>query len=79
MIIWEICLKQLFDIIAMTPRGTLELCCVQIAQLMTHSVVYILPFTFQLCYKLLGILERLNKNQQNFKTSTLFNIGPRAS
>ena len=31
--------KQLFDIIAMTPRETLWLCCVHIAQLVTHSVV----------------------------------------
>ena len=27
MIILEICQKQPFDIVAMTPRGTLGLCC----------------------------------------------------
>ena len=56
MIISEICQKQPFDIIAMTPRGTLGLCHVHIAQLMTHPVVYTLPFTLQLCYKRLGKL-----------------------
>ena len=35
----------------MTPRGTLGLCCVYIAQLMTHPAFYTLPFTLQLCYK----------------------------
>ena len=57
MIISEICQKQPFDIIAMTPRGTLGLCYVHIAQLMTHPVVYALPFTLQLCYKPLGKLQ----------------------
>ena len=87
MIILEICQKQPFDIIAMTPRGTLGLCCVHIAQLMIHLVVYTLPFTLQLCYKPLGILQRENNSQKvhisshdglpNFITSTLVNIGPR--
>ena len=36
MIILEIPQKQPFDIIAMTPRRILRLCCVHIAQLMTH-------------------------------------------
>ena len=58
MTILENCPKQPFDIIAMTPRGTLGLCCVHIAQLMTHPAVYTLPFTLQLCYKPLGILQR---------------------
>ena len=31
----------------MTPRETLGLCCVHIAQLMTHAAVYTLPFTLQ--------------------------------
>ena len=48
----------------MTPRGTLGLCCVHIAQLMTHPAVYTLPFTLQLCYKSLGILQRVTKSQK---------------
>ena len=48
----------------MTPRGTLELCCVYIAQLMTHSAVYTLPFTLQLCYKPLDTLQRVTKSQK---------------
>ena len=59
--IWQ---KQPFDIIAMTPRGTLGLCCVHIAQLVTHPAVYTLPFTLQLCYKPLGILQRVTKSQK---------------
>ena len=64
MIKLEICPKQPFDIIAMTPRGTLGLCCLQIAQLMTHPAVYTLPFTLQLCYKPLDILQRVTKSQK---------------
>ena len=64
MAILEICQKQPFDIIAMTPRGTLGLCCVHIAQLMTHPAVYTLPFTLQLCCKPLGILQRVSKSQK---------------
>ena len=48
----------------MTPRGTLGLCCVYIAQLMTHTAVYTLPFTLQLCYKPLGILLKVTKSQR---------------
>ena len=48
----------------MTPRGTLGLCCVHIAQLMTHPTDYTLPFTLQLCCKLLGILQRVTKSQK---------------
>ena len=48
----------------MTPRGTLGLRCVHIAQLMTHSAVYTLPFTLDLCYKPLGILKRVTKSQK---------------
>ena len=48
----------------MTPRGTLKLCCVHIAQLMTHSAIYTLPFTWQLCYKPLRILQRVTKSQK---------------
>ena len=71
----------------MTPRGTLGLCCVHIAQLMTHPAVYTLPFTLQLCYKPPGKLQRVTKSQkvhisshdglQNFITSTLLTIVPR--
>ena len=64
MITLEICQKQTFDIIAVTPRGTLGLCCVHIAQLMTHLAIYTLPFTLQLCYKRLGILQRITKSQK---------------
>ena len=64
MAILEICQKQPFDIIAMTPRGTLGLCCVHIAQLMTHPAIYTLPFTLQLCYKPLGILQSVTKSQK---------------
>ena len=60
----EICQKQPFDIIAMTPRGTLGLYCVHIAQLVIHAAVYILPFTLQLCYKPIGILQRVTKSQK---------------
>ena len=48
----------------MTPRGTFGLCYVHIAQLMTHPAVYTLLFTMQLCYKPLGILQRVNKSQK---------------
>ena len=48
----------------MTPRETLGLCCVHSAQLVTHSAVYILPFTLQLCYKPLGILQRVDKSEK---------------
>ena len=48
----------------MTPRGTLGLCCVHIAELMTHSAIYTLPFTLQLCYKPLGILQRVTESQK---------------
>ena len=48
----------------MTPRGTLGLCCVHIAQSMTHPADYTLPFTLQLCCKLLGILQRVTKSQK---------------
>ena len=64
MITLEICQKQPFDIIAMTPRGTLGLCCVHIAQLMTHPAIYTTPFTLQLCYKPLGIMQRVTKSQK---------------
>ena len=85
----EICQEKPFDIIAMTPRGTLGLCCIHIAQLMTNPTVYTLPFTLQLCYKSHGILQGVIKCQkvhvsshvglQNFITSALLNLGPRVS
>ena len=40
------------------------MCCFHIAQLMTHTAVQTLPFTLQLCYKPLGILQRVTKNQK---------------
>ena len=48
----------------MAPRGNLELCCVHITQLMIHPAIYTLPFTLQLCYKPLGILQRVTKSQK---------------
>ena len=45
----------------MTPRGTLGLCCVHIAQLMTHPAIYTLPFTLQLCYKRLQMVTKSQK------------------
>ena len=48
----------------MTPRGTLGLCYFHNAQLMTHSAMYTLPFTLHLCYKPLGILQRVTKSQK---------------
>ena len=79
MVILEICQKQPFDIIAMTPRGTLGLCCVHVAQLVTDAAVYTLPFTLQLCYKPLGILQRVTKKQKVYisshdKLQKLYNI-----
>ena len=62
--ILEISQKQPFDIIAMIPRETLGLCCVHIAHLMTRPAIYTLPFTLQLCYKPLGILQRVTKSQK---------------
>ena len=53
----------------MTPRRTLGLCCVHITQLVTHSPVYTLPFTLQLYYKPLGILQRVTKSQMFHKSS----------
>ena len=41
-------MQVLVDSIAMTPRETLGLCCVHIAQLMTHSAIYTIPFTVML-------------------------------
>ena len=64
MIILDICQKQLFDIIAVTPRGTHGLCFVHIAQLMTHHAVYTLLFTLPLCYKPLGKLQRVTESQK---------------
>ena len=48
----------------MAPRGTLGLCCAHIAQLVTHSAIYTIPFTLQLCYKSLGIMQRVTKSQE---------------
>ena len=48
----------------MTPRGTPGLCCVYIVQSMTHTAISTLPFTLQLCYKPLGILQKVTKSQR---------------
>ena len=48
----------------MTPRDTVVLRCVHIAQLMTYPAVYTLLFVLQLCYKPLGILQRVTKSQK---------------
>ena len=48
----------------MTSRGTLGLCCVDIAQTMTHPAIYTLLFTLKLYHKLLGILQRVTKSQK---------------
>ena len=60
----EICQKQPFYIMAMTQRGILGLCYVHIAKLMTHPAVYTLPITLQLCFKPLGILQRVTKSHK---------------
>ena len=64
MIILNICQKEPFDFIAMTQRETLRLCYVLIADLVTYPAVYTLSFTLQLCYKPLGILQRVIKSQK---------------
>ena len=48
----------------MTPIGTLGLCSVHIAQLMTHLAIYKIPFILLLCYKPLGILQWVTKSQK---------------
>ena len=69
----------------MTPK----LHCVHIHQLITYPAVYTLLFSLQLCYKPLGILQRVTKSQKahisshdglkNFLTSNFLTIGPRVS
>ena len=58
-------------------------------QSMTHSAIYILSFTLQLCYKPLGILQGVTKSHKvhissddglpNFIASTLPKAGSRVS
>ena len=48
----------------MTPRRTLGLCCVYVAQLMTHLAIYTLPFTLQLCYIPIDIMQRVTKSHK---------------
>ena len=43
----------------MTPKGTLRLWCIYMAQLITHAVFVLELLTLQLCYKPLGILQRV--------------------
>ena len=64
MITLKIFQKQRFYIITMTPWGTLKLCCVRIAQLITFSAIYALPSTLRLCYKSFTILQRVNNSQK---------------
>ena len=40
------------------------MCCAHIAQLMTHLAIYAIPLTLQLCYKPLGILQRVTKSEK---------------
>ena len=61
---------------AMTPRGTLGLYFVRIAQLMTHPHYltitpphYTLPFTLQLFYEPLGRIQRVTKIQKVYISS----------
>ena len=66
-----------------------RLCCVRIDQLITYPPVYTLLFTLQLCYKPLGVLQRVTKSQkahisshdrlQNFLRSNFLTISPRVS
>ena len=73
----------------MTTRRTLGLCCVHIAQLIAHPAIYTLPFTLQLCYKPLGILQKVTKSQkvhisdhdglENLHNINFFDIGQRVS
>ena len=71
MIILEISQLDSSDTIAMTPRGTLGLCCVHIAQLMTHPAIYTLPFILKLCYKPLGILQKEIKGTKRFMNQVM--------
>ena len=48
----------------MIPGGANGLCCVNIAQLMTHPAVFTILFTLKLCYKSLAILQRVTKSQK---------------
>ena len=58
---WRFVNKYLLTV---TPRGPLGLYRGHIAQLMTHPAIYTIPFTLQLCYKPLGILQRVTKSQK---------------
>ena len=68
--------KTLFDIIAITPGGTIGLCCVYIAQLMSHTAIYTLPITLHLYYKPLGILQRVTKSQRVVCNGGVWSTGP---
>ena len=73
----------------MTTRGTVGLCCVHIDQLITYPALDTILFTLQLCYKSLGILQRVTKSQKahisshdglkTFLRSTFLTICPRLS
>ena len=73
----------------MTRRGALVLCCVLFSQLKIHPAIYALLFTLQVCYKPLGIPQRVIRSQkahipshdglQKFMTPTFLNISPMVS
>ena len=70
----------------MTPRGALVLCCALFSQLKIHLAVFTLLFPLQVCYKPLGIPQKVTLSQkvhisshdglQNFMTPTFLNISP---
>ena len=64
MVLLKVSQKQPFDIIGMTPRGTLGICCAYIAKLMTHPAIYTLPFTLYFCCKSPGTLEIVTKSHK---------------
>ena len=58
----------------MASRGTLGLCCVHITQLMTHTNIQTLPFTLQLYWKLLGMLQKVTKSQKAHISNITYHI-----
>ena len=55
--------NQPFDTNWLAPRGTLWLQCIRRAQLLIHTTTSTLQLTLKLCYKPLGILQRVNKKK----------------
>ena len=85
MTILEICQQDVFDIIVMTPRGTLGLGCIHTAQLMTHQLFqhsFILQFCYMLAYRITKsqkVYISSHDRLQNFITPTFLNIAPMVS